>query len=440
MSFQIDELYDSVVRRVRQFVAPESLFEGINDALEQGDYQTVLSETDKIIFRSRFLSRIFPRVRSRTMFFNSSEEYNNYIRRHPGQSFIGWEFPLAAEAHFHRALAFQRSGRLKSSREEIEKSLIEFPDSAKYLAELGHILLNMKYYFEAARCFELAIANDLTNDRLYSSRAQIGMGLLHLAQGDYTLSRRALADALQNDPQDQDVLSQLHLVAELETDCRQRAEYFLGLGCFQPAVEAFTEALNVNPQDFEMQLGIAYAYKELQRFELAEKHIKKAFQCNPGNSQVNFALGWIYLMQEKIELAEAEILKAIRKNPYDSGYYVGLAYIYLEQVRGENEVAGGPLLSAARKAADLDPLLPEPHIIVAENYLIAGDHSAARKAILAAIRLSPDNQAAHVLAAEIFLEMGHKRRSMHHLNEAADFGRDTEEMRMLRDRLKGDVL
>ena len=41
---------------------------------------------------------------------------------------------------------------------------------------------------------------------------------------------------------------------------------------------------------------------------------------------------------------------------------------------------------------------------------------------------------------EIFLEMGHRRRSMHHLNEAADFGRDTEEMRMLRDRLKGDVL
>jgi tetratricopeptide (TPR) repeat protein len=440
MSIQLSEIYESVVRRLRQLSDPESRFEMISDALEMGDFHFVLDETNKIISRCRFVRRVFPRVGAKTMLFNSSEEYNNFIRRNPAQSFVGWEFPLAPEAHFHRALVYERTGRLRSSREEIEKSLLEFPDSAKYLTELGYILLNMKYYFEAARSFEQAIVKDLTDDRLYSVRSKIGMAMLYLEQAAYAAARRELSEARQLAPANREILNHLHVVAELENDCRQRAEYFLSLGNHQLAVDAYLEALNINPHDFEMQLGLAYAYKELQRFALAEKHIKKAFPTNPGSSQVNFALGWVYLMQEKTEEAEAEILKAIKKNPYDGGYFVGLSYVYLERVKDGQEIEGDRLLAAAKQAIELDSQLPEPHIIISEYYLIVDRLADARKAVLEAIRLSPGSQTAHVLAAEIFLEMGQKRRSIHHLSEAEDFGRDTEEMRMLRDRLKGDAL
>ena len=112
-----------------------------------------------------------------------------------------------------------------------------------------------------------------------------------------------------------------------------------------------------NPNDFDMHLGIAFTYKELQQFDLAEKHIKKAFQYNPGSAQVNFALGWTYLMQDRPELAEEEIIKAIRKNPYDGGFYVGLAYVYLERARAGEIIEADKLISATTRAAELDPQL-----------------------------------------------------------------------------------
>ena len=232
----------------------------------------------------------------------------------------------------------------------------------------------------------------------------------------------------------------LHLLAEIETDVRQRADYFLGVGSFDLALEAFNEALEQNPHDFDMHLGIAFTYKELQQFDLAEKHIKKAFQYNPGTAQVNFALGWTYLMQERPELAEEEILKAIRKNPHDGGFYVGLAYVYLDRARGGEFIEAEKLTAATSRAAELDPQYPESYMILAEYWQLQDNLVEARKAIESAIRISPNNQSAHILAAEIYLELGRKKRSMHHLNEAADFGRDTEEMRALRDRLQGEDL
>jgi tetratricopeptide (TPR) repeat protein len=440
MKLSFKQLMGAIRERFRRHADPETQFEMINDALEDGDFETVLEETDKIISRSRYVSNFAGRVLAKTRFFNSSEEYNNYLLRHPTQSYISWEFPLAPEAHFHRAMVFQKSGRLKSSREEIEKSLMEFPDSAKYLVELGFILFNMKQYSDAAAAFERALENDLTDDRLYSSRAQIGLGLLHLEQADYRGAKRCLNEARRLSPDNREVMAHLHLLSELETDPRQRADYFLGVGSFDSAMEAFNEALLQNPNDFDMHLGIAFTYKELQQFDLAEKHIKKAFQYNPGSAQVNFALGWTYLMQDRPELAEEEIIKAIRKNPYDGGFYVGLAYVYLERARAGEIIEADKLISATTRAAELDPHYPESYMILAEYYQLEENLAAARKAIESAVRISPNNQSAHILAAEIYLELGRKKRSMHHLNEAADFGRDTEEMRQLRDRLQGEDL
>ncbi|GEM_PF-1908134 len=440
MKASIWQLLQSIRERFRWRRDPKAQVEMINDALEEGDFETVLAETDKIISRSRYISNFTGRVLAKTRFFNSSEEYNNFLQRYPSQSYISWEFPLAPEAHFQRAMVFQKSGRLKSSREEIEKSLQEFPDSAKYLVELGFILFNMKQYADAATAFERALENDLTDNRLYSSRAQIGLGLLHLEQADYRGAKQCLNEARRLSPDNPEVMAHLHLLSELEADPRQRADYFLSVGSFDLALEAFKEALLQNPHDFDMHLGIAFTYKEHQQYDLAEKHIKKAFQYNPGSSQVNFALGWTYLMQERMELAEEEIVKAIRKNPYDGGFYVGLAYVYLERARGGEVIDADKLISAATRAAELDPHYPEPHMILAEYYQLSGNLPSARRAIEKAVRISPNNQSAHILAAEIYLGLGRKKRSMHHLNEAADFGRDTEEMQQLRDRLQGEDL
>jgi tetratricopeptide (TPR) repeat protein len=417
--------------------APGEQLDLINTALEQGDYQTVFRETSKIIARYDGLNRIFSRT-GKKMFFNSDEEYNNYIHRFPGRSFIAWEYPVAPEAHYQRALAYERSGRLRSSRREIESSLADFPTSSKYLVELGYILLEMKYFEEARSCFEGAIVNDLTNSREYEASAQQGLGLTALELGDFVSARRSFIDSWRIGGSNRELISYLQLLSEIERDPRQRAEFYLARGSWALALSAFREALAVNQQDYEMHLGIAYVFKELERFEQAEKHIKRAFRYNPSGSESNFALGWVYMMQERYQLAEAEFHKAIAKNRYDPGYFVGLALLYLEQVKDGSAEVTAKLMSALNRALELDTGYPEPYLVKAEYYLQTKAMPKALRAVHRAIALSPGSQGAHVLASEIYLEMGHKRRSLFHLEEAGDFGRDTEQMRSLRSRLQDD--
>lgn len=418
--------------------APTEQFGIINDALEQGDYQTVFRETSKIIAHYDGLNRIFTRT-GKKMFFNSDEEYNNYIRRFPGRSFIAWEYPVGPEAHYQRALAYERSGRLRSSRQEIERSLADFPTSSKYLAELGYILLEMKYFEEAGSCFESAIVNDLTNSREYEAAARQGLGLTALELGDFAAARRSFIESWRVGGSNRELISYLQLLSEIERDPRQRAEFYLARFSWDQALSAFQEALAVNPQDYEMHLGIAYVFKELERFELAEKHIKKAFRCNPSGSESNFALGWVYMMQERYQLAEAEFHKAIAKNRYDPGYFAGLALLYLEQLKDGSPEVSAKLTSALNRALELDTGYPEPYLIKAEFYLQSKEMPKALRSVHRAIALAPGSQGAHVLASEIYFEMGHKRRSLFHLEEAADFGRDTEQMRSLRSRLQDDL-
>lgn len=434
---QFRRMFDSLVQKFRHATDPEAPFESINEALEAGDYETVLKETDRIISSSRSVANVLRRRVAKTRMFNSSEEYNNFIRRHPGEAYVGWEYPSAPEAHYHRSLVYQRSGKLKSGRTELENSLREFPESAKYLTEMGQILLTMNYYEEALDHFDRAIKFDFTENEKYAYRSLIGMGQCHLETGKFDLARKSFQKALTIETDSREALSLLHLSMEVDTDPRQRAEFFLAKGNFQLAIPSFEESLDQNSQDFEMHLGIAFAYKELQQYQLAEDHIRKAFRYNPGSSQVNFALGWIYLMQDRVEDAETEFLKAVKKNPYDPGYLIGLCYTYLERVKSTDTV-DSRLLQLITRAKELDPSYPEPDIVAAEYYLILDQPAKASEAIESAVKLIPNHQAAHIVAAEVFCELSDHDKAEHHLNEAEEYGRDTEEMRQLRERLKGE--
>ncbi len=427
-----------ILARCRRWLTGQGRFDRVNQAIEKGDYPTVFRETDKIIARSRRFAAVSSSPTT-AIFFHSAEEYRNYIRRNPVSRSIMFEFPAVPEAHFQRAVAYRQGGRLKSSSVELERSLAEFPSSAKYLTELGFVLLEMKYYVEAAMRFGQAIEVDLTNSRQYEVQARRGLGIIAMEDGGCTDARRHFLGAWRLSPQDQETTVYLQLLTEIENDPRQRAEFYVRNGNWERAVAAFKEALVVNPQDYEMHLGIAFAYKELQQLSRAERHIKRAFQCNPCSSEVNFALGYIYMLQDDFERAEIEFNKAIARNCYDPLYFVGLARLYLERISDGHEELGSQLQAALSRAHRLDPDLPEPDLIRAEYYLLKGQFAKALRAIRKAIEMAPDSQEAHILAAEIYLEMGRRRRVHYHLSEAADFGRDTEQMRALRSRLQDDA-
>ncbi|MGB5139812.1 MAG: hypothetical protein WBP29_14860, partial [Candidatus Zixiibacteriota bacterium] len=116
---------------------------------------------------------------------------------------------------------------------------------------------------------------------------------------------------------------------------------------------------------------------------------------------------------------------------------IGLCYAYLERLKSSDR-HDQRLVQLISKAKELDPIYPEPDIVMAEYYLILDQAEKARESIEAAIKLIPSHQAAHIVAAEVFYELNDKPASNHHLSEAEEYGRDTEEMRLLRERLKGE--
>lgn len=420
---------------------PEREVAEIHDAFESGDDERVLEQTRSLIVRERSLSSILRRqpVR-RTRMFHSSEEYNNYLRKNPGESYVSWEFPTAPEAHYHRFLVFRRSGRLLSSREEIENSLAEFPESAKYHLELGMILQEMGQRSQAEVQYKLALRNDLTEDLHYARHARLQLAELHMERGKWGKARRTLLTAYASSHGDSDILTQLRLLSELESDPRQQVEFFLVRGNFSRVVSCAREALRHDPDDYEMNMALAFAHKELQRWDMAEKCVRRAYRSNPRAAQANFALGWICLFDDRVEQAEAEFRAAVRKNPHEPAFLIGVAYTLLEQYRNKNlPELRREFFRVLRNASELDRESAEPHLARAEFYFSENDYQKARAAAAAAVAAQPNLQAAHVLCAEIYLELRDFRKAAYHLREASEFGPDTEEMRELMQRLRRET-
>ncbi len=441
MRIQVRELWEKLKSKLQLDDNPEHDFARIHDAFENGDDERVLSETQRLITRARSITAVMrQRPVRRSRMFNSSEEYNNYIRKNPGESFVSWEFPTAPEAHYHRYLVYRRSGRLLSSKEEIENSLAEFPESAKYHLELGMILQEMGQHPNAELQYRQALRFDLTEDLRYARRARIQLAELNMERGKWGKARRYLLTAYASSHGDTDILNQLRLLSELESDPRQQVEYFLSRGNFAKAAACSREALRHDPDDYEMNMALAFAYKELHQWGAAEKCVRRAYRSNPTAAQANFALGWIFLFDERIEQAEAEFRAAVRKNPHEPAFLIGVAYVLLEQYRNNpsNDLRQ-EFFSVLRKASELDRDSAEPHLARAELYFHEREFGKARAAAAAAVAAQPALQAAHVLSAEIFMELKDRKKAEYHLREASEFGPDTDEMRELSQRLRRET-
>ncbi len=96
-----------------------------------------------------------------------------------------------------------------------------------------------------------------------------------------------------------------------------------------------------------------------------------------------------------VEKSIAYFEEAIKKDPTFAPAYVGLAYAYVEL----GTPAGGvpprsvqlKLVSAARKALELDPTLPEPHMLLGLAYQSQWEWSNAEREFKAALELSPND-------------------------------------------------
>ena len=87
---------------------------------------------------------------------------------------------------------------------------------------------------------------------------------------------------------------------------------------FQAALGLYTEALQLDPQNFDALFRIGLIHYNRRHFQDAVVHLKKAFYKEPDDTNLLLALGLSYLEQDKIELAVSYLSRVVGLKPDDS--------------------------------------------------------------------------------------------------------------------------
>jgi predicted Zn-dependent protease len=189
---------------------------------------------------------------------------------------------------------------------------------------------------------------------------------------------------------------------------------------------------------------LGMSYLEIGQVENAEKPLQAALRANPKDPLVQMALSKVYIRVRKYDQA-VDLLRAYTdQNPRDENawYLLGKTYLQLsEDSLGRinqidpnsvvaHEVAGeidesmhnydGALVEY-KKAIDLAPSQPDPHMHMANTFWSISKWDSARAEFEAGLAHDPNNCTAHWKLGNTILEAnGESREALTHLNKAVD--------------------
>lgn len=117
-------------------------------------------------------------------------------------------------------------------------------------------------------------------------------------------------------------------------------------GKYQEAIEAFTKALSLNPDDAEAYGNRALAYMFLYEYLNALKDFNKQIELRPEESRGYSSRGFAYYKMEFFPRAISDYSKALELKPdeAESWYYRGLSY----GSSGDTQQAVSDIITAAR--------------------------------------------------------------------------------------------
>jgi tetratricopeptide (TPR) repeat protein len=132
------------------------------------------------------------------------------------------------------------------------------------------------------------------------------------------------------------------------------AWYFLGVAYYDlkrynDAIEAYRQAMRINPEDADAWTSLGAAYDELKRYNDAIEAYRQSMRINPEDADVWYNLGNVYRQLKRYNDAIEAYRQAIRLNPeYAFAWHnLGIAYFF-----SGNRTAA---LDAVRELRRLDP-------------------------------------------------------------------------------------
>lgn len=105
-------------------------------------------------------------------------------------------------------------------------------------------------------------------------------------------------------------------------------------GQYEQAVEAYHQAIQINPDATGPFYNLGLAYKHLKQYEHAAAAFESALRLEPDNMNIEFNLGSIYNRMERWEKAIGHLNRVVHRTQNNAEAYGNLGWAYLNYSKG----------------------------------------------------------------------------------------------------------
>ena len=186
------------------------------------------------------------------------------------------------------------------------------------------------------------------------------------------------------------------------------------LGMHKEAIEAYKEAIRINPDHADAHYNLGVAYFFLGMHKEAIEAFKEAIRINPDYADAHRNLGIVYGELHKHREAIEAYKEAIRINPDDAtAYYnLGVNYYNLRMYREAVE--------AYKQAIRINPDNADAHNNLGEAYKGLGMYKEAVESFKQAIRINPDHARAHYNLGVVYILLNDRSSALEEYNILKD--------------------
>lgn len=251
--------------------------------------------------------------------------------------------PTLAESRINLANLYIREKRFREALEQYQRACRLNPRNSQAHQGLANIFLRMEQPRKAISEYRKMLKLDSDAANVYESLA-----IAYRQVGDIAKAKELLERALVWKPNDTGLLIQLGdtlyeagnfqdavLQYRMSLGAGETPQAYLGLAkCYrelgdeESRIQAYRDALRLNPDMVSALTGLAEIYFDRKDYAGAERLYKKAVNIRGGESSLYHNLAACYSNQEKYELAEKNYKKALELDPQAAGAHNGLAITY----------------------------------------------------------------------------------------------------------------
>jgi tetratricopeptide (TPR) repeat protein len=203
-------------------------------------------------------------------------------------------------------------------------------------------------------------------------------GKSYLSQERYLEAIEAFKQAIRVNPNDWQAYSALGVVYGL---LERREE----------AIDAYKQTIKINPDDYDAHIFLGLAYQITERHEEAINVFRLALRLKPASQKareylrVSYeTLGTLYAKNERYQESVEAYKQAIKISPpnADTFLLLGMSYSRLERLQES--------IQAYKQAIRLKPNFVDAHYLLGYTYLDAGDEGSALRQYKILKRLDPE--------------------------------------------------